>query len=310
MALLFVSTWDDGDAWRARVTELMPDLDFRIWPAETGDVAEIDVALVWKPEPGLLKSLPNVKLIASLGMGVDHIFVDPDLPANVPIARIVDPDLIQRMSEYVLTAVLRYHRAIDHYARLQQEGVWRQERARATGSRQIGIMGLGEIGRDTAQKLVALGFPVAGWSRTAKDVPGVTSLHGADGMAPFLDWSEYLVCLLPLTRDTENILDARAFAALPKDAVVINGARGGHVVDADLIAALDSGHLSAAMLDVFREEPLPTDHPFWAHPKIHITPHIAGITNPDTAAAQIVENVRRVRAGKPILNEVDPVKGY
>jgi len=313
MALLFASAFNGGDfaeSWRGRFARLMPDLEVRVWPEELGDPAGIEFALVWQPEPGLLASLPNLKAIFSLGMGVDHVFADPQLPTHVPIARMVDSNLIDRMSDYVLLSVLHYHRDADKYDQDQAAGLWAPAAAPHASTRRVGLAGLGAIGRDCARKLTLLGFDVAGWSRSPKSVEGVTSFHGTEGFEPFLARSDYVVCLLPLTAETEGILDARAFAAMPAGGGVINVARGAHVVDADLIDALDSGHLAFAKLDVFRTEPPPADHPFWKHPKIRMTPHVAGITDPETAATQVVQNIRRVRAGEPLLNPVDPARGY
>jgi glyoxylate/hydroxypyruvate reductase A len=309
MALLFISKSDDPDAWRAMLAEGLPDLDVRVWP-EAGDLSEIEYALAWKPEPGLLARFPNLKLIQSLGMGVDHIFVDPDLPAGVPVARLVDPDMVRQMGEYVIFAALRHHRRMDEYDANQRAGLWHQAGLRDTPLVRAGVLGLGAIGGDTAMKLAALGFQVAGWSRTPKSLKGIESFHGDDGFAAFLQRTDILVCLLPLTPETLGILDAAAFAALPKGAYVINLARGGHVVEDDLLAAIDRGHIAGATLDVFQTEPLPDGHPFWAHPKIHVTPHIAGLTNPRTSAAQVIENIRRVRSGEAPLNLVDAARGY
>jgi glyoxylate/hydroxypyruvate reductase A len=310
MALLFASTWDDKDAWRRRLAALDPAIDFRAWPDAVGDPAAIDAALVWKPPAGMLARFPNLRLILSLGMGVDHVFADPALPQGVPICRIVDPDLIDRMSEYGALAVLRHHRDADRYDADQRARRWKPVSGPHASGRRVGILGLGEIGRDLAAKLAVFGFALRGWSRSPRALDGVECFHGRDGFAPFLAGCDVLVCLLPLTAETANILDAAAFARLPEGAFVINSARGGHVVDADLIAAIDRGHLSGAQLDVFRAEPLPPEHPFWAHPRIRITPHNAGITNPDTAAAQIADNYRRLRDGRALLNVVDPAKGY
>jgi len=171
-------------------------------------------------------------------------------------------------------------------------------------------MGLGTIGQDTARKFANLGFPTAGWSRSPKSLPNVETFHGADSFAAFLARSDILVDVLPLTRETRGILDAKAFATLPKGAFFINMARGGHVVDADLLAALDSGHLSGAVLDVFNAEPLPSNHRYWTHPKVQVTPHIAGATNPRTASPGVIENIKRLRAGKPLIHTVDPKTGY
>jgi len=308
--LLFHSNADSRDDWKRRLATLDPTIQVRD-SRDARDLAEIDAALVWKPPPGLMAKLPRLKIILSLGMGVDHIFADPQLPKQVPVARLVDTDLINRMSEYCALAVLRYHRNADAYDAFQRARKWKALGNEPAGEeRSVGILGVGEIGRDLAAKLAPFGFKLAGWSRTPKRLPGVESFHGEAGFKPFLARSEIVVCLLPLTPETEGVLDAAAFEALPKGAIVINAARGGHVVDADLIAALDSGHLAAAQLDVFRQEPLPSDHPFWKHPKIRITPHNAGITNPMTAAKQIVENLRRLRAGEKLVNVVDPARGY
>lgn len=308
--LLFVSNSDSKSAWKRRLEALDPSIEVRLWP-DPGSLDGIEAALVWKPPAGLLATLPRLRLVLSLGMGVDHVFADPALPKGVPVVRLVDPDLVNRMSEYCALAVLRYHRNADAYDAFQRARQWKALPNEPAGaSRGVGILGLGEIGRDLAAKLAPFGFRLAGWSRTPKLVPGVESYHGAEGFKPFLARSEIAVCLLPLTPETEGILNAAAFAALPKGAIVVNAARGGHVVDADLLAALDGGHVAAAQLDVFRQEPLPPEHPFWAHPKVRITPHNAGLTNPETAAAQIVENLRRLRAGERLLNVVDPARGY
>ena len=314
MTLLLASSWGDMDPyfgkWREMLIEQPGGIEVRLYPDELGDAADITAALVWDPPPGLLAGLPNLKLIQSLGMGVDHIFRHDDLPEGVPVARLVDPDLVTRMSEYCVHSVLHYHRDADRYDRDQAARRWNPVSYPAASTRRVGIMGVGAIGADTAAKLKHLGFDVAGWSRTPKELPGVVGFHGADGFAGFLQRSEIVVCLLPLTAETEGILDARAFGLMPFGGGIINAARGGHVVDADLIAALDSGKLGFTKLDVFREEPLPKDHPFWGHPKIRITPHNAGITNPMTAAAEVAENYRRAMRGEPPNNIVDPARGY
>ena len=314
MTLLVASSWADMDPyfakWRDMLSRQQGGIDVRLYPDELGDAEDITAALVWDPPPGLLLALPHLKLIQSLGMGVDHIFKHSDLPAGVPVARIVDPDLVARMSEYCVHSVLHYHREADRYDRDQAERRWNPIPYPAASTRRVGVMGVGEIGADTARKLKLLDFNVAGWSRSPKDIPGVVGFHGAEGFGEFMARSEIIVCLLPLTAETEGILDARAFELMPRRGVIINAARGGHVVDEDLIAALDSGKLGFAKLDVFREEPLPKDHPFWAHSKIRITPHNAGITNPVTAAAQVAENYRRVQRGEAPNNIVDPERGY
>ena len=311
MALLFYSVVDRADAWSAALKEAAPELDVRIWP-DVGAPEEIDYALVWQPPPRELARYPNLRLIVSLGAGVDHIFDDPDLPTGVPIVRVVDDMLTESMSEYVVLHVLRYHRSFDEFARQQREHVWniRGDLIRRGHERPVGIMGQGVIGRDAAAKLAALGFDVAGWSRTEKHIDGVTGYHGNAGLGPFLARTEILVCLLPLTRATAGILHAATFAALPDGAFLINAARGEHLVEEDLIPALDANRLGGATLDVFHEEPLPGDHPFWDHPRITITPHNAAITDHRTVARQVAENIRRLEAGNELLHEVDPAIGY
>jgi glyoxylate/hydroxypyruvate reductase len=309
MALLFRSTVDSAARWRAQLTRLTRELEVRVWP-EIGDPATIDYALVWRPEPGFLASLPNLKLILSLGAGVDHLLGDPRLPLHLPIVRLVDPHMIDAMSEYVVLQVLRLHRRDLDYRTQQEAGVWRELDQQNAGERRVGILGLGELGQDTAKKLKALGFDVAGWSRSEKAVAGVRSYAGAAGLAPLLGRSEIIVCLLPLTAETEGILNKSTLALLPKGAALVNAARGAHLVEEDLLAALASGQISAAVLDVFREEPLPVDHPFWHHPRVVVTPHIAAFTNPATAAPIILDNIRRFAEGRPLLNRVDPARGY
>jgi glyoxylate/hydroxypyruvate reductase A len=309
MALLFRSSVDSAARWREQLDRLMPEHAMRVWP-DIGDPAEIDYALVWRPEPGLLAALPNLKLILSLGAGVDHILGDPLLPRRVPIVRLVDPGLTDAMSEYVALQVLRLHRLDLDYRAQQQARIWRELEQKNAADRPVGILGFGEIGRAAGRRLRALGFPVAGWSRRAKTVTGFTTFAGRDGLERLLARTEILVCLLPLTAATEGILCARNFAALPKGAGLVNAGRGAHLVEEDLIPALDAGQLSAAALDVFREEPLPPEHPFWHHPRILVTPHVAGITNPATAAPIIADTIRRFESGRPLRNRVDPARGY
>jgi glyoxylate/hydroxypyruvate reductase A len=214
------------------------------------------------------------------------------------------------MSEYVVLQVLRLHRRDLVYRDQQQAGVWCELDQRNAAERRVGILGLGELGRDAAKKLKELGFDVAGWSRSDKSIPGVEGFAGATGLPRLLGRSEILVCLLPLTRETEGILNAGTLALLPKGAALVNAARGAHLVEEDLLAALASGQISAAVLDVFREEPLSADHPFWHHPRVVVTPHVAAFTNPTTAAPIIIDNIRRFEAGRPLLNRIDPARGY
>jgi glyoxylate/hydroxypyruvate reductase len=307
--ILYRSSSPYAQRWKDELSRHVGDLDFRVYP-EIGDPAEIAMALVWKPPHGVLASLPNLRLIASLGAGVDHILDDPTLPRHVPIMRLVDPHMVTAMSEYILTQVLRLHRQDPTYAAQQRAGLWLEHRQRNAAERRIGILGLGQFGADAAAKLAALGFDVAGWSRSEKTLPGIRSFHGTAGFAPFLARSDIVVCLLPLTPETESVLDARSFALMPRGAMIVNVGRGGHLAEDDLLAALDSGQIGAAVLDVFRTEPLPAGHPFWQHPNVIVTPHIAAATNPPTAAIIVADNIRRLRDGRPLLHLVDPALKY
>ncbi|MFZ5781899.1 MAG: 2-hydroxyacid dehydrogenase [Pseudomonadota bacterium] len=308
-AIAYISRDTDGLHWKKVLEAALGPIDFRT-QENLGNTDDIEIALAWKPPRGLLASFRNLKLIVSLGMGVDHLLADDALPAGVPIVRIMDDGLIGQMSEYAIYWALRHHRDIDKYAELQRARQWKPLDFVDTLHRRVGVMGLGSIGQDTARKFAMLGFPTAGWSRTKKDLPGIETFHGRDGLAEFLARSDILVDVLPLTRDTQGLLDATAFAHLPKGAYFINMARGGHVVDGALLAALDSGRLAGAALDVFNQEPLPADHPYWTHPKVHVTPHIAGATNPRTASPGVIENIKRLRGGQPLINTVAPGTGY
>jgi glyoxylate/hydroxypyruvate reductase A len=307
-AVLFCSTVDSAARWHAEIRRCLPQREFRAWP-EIGDPAAIDYAIVWRPPPGLLASLPNLKLILSLGAGVDHLLRDPQLPRSVPVARLVDPYLTEAMSEFVALSVLRLHRQDLDYLAQQRAAQWIERDQKNAGERPVGILGFGTIGQAAGRKLQALGFPVAGWSRSEKAIPGFAT-HSGPGLDALLAHSEILVCLLPLTGDTAGILDAALFARLPRGAAIVNAGRGGHLVEADLLAALDRGQLSGAVLDVFGAEPLRPDHPFWRHPRILVTPHIAGVTNPATAAPIMAEAIRCCEAGLPVANLVDLARGY
>jgi glyoxylate/hydroxypyruvate reductase A len=240
-------------------------------------------------------------------MGVEGLVGDPDYPRGVPLARLVDPGMVAAMSETVLARVLDWHRRHNQYRAQQRERLWLRHNQYMAGDRTVGLLGLGELGTDAARKLRALGFNVCGWSRRPKQLEGVKSYTDLSAMLPVCD---AVVCLLPLTAQTRGILNSETLNSIRKNGCVINVARGGHVVKAGLIAALDSGHLSHAYLDVFEPEPLPKDDPLWAHPKVSVTPHTAALTEPRTAVPKIVENVERARRGEAPLNRVDFDAGY
>ncbi len=310
MAILFSSETDDPEPWRTALAAHFEDLDFRVWPDDDGDPADVEFALVWLQKEGALKHYPNLRAIFSLGAGVEHILRDSNLPAGVPIVRLVDIQLTRDMTEYVLAWVLYYHRDHHRYRTQQAARQWRTLPPVVAADRQVGILGLGELGRASASALAGLGFRVRGWSRTAKEIEGVACFDGAGGLGEFLEGVEILICLLPLTPETRGIVDDALLAALPAGACFINAARGGHMVTADLVAALASGHIAGATLDVFEPEPLPAADPLWSHPGVNVTPHVASITYHKTAAAEIVEDIRRIRDGGRARHIVDPAKGY
>jgi glyoxylate/hydroxypyruvate reductase A len=305
----FTSPADSFERWAPHFRRAMPEVTWRVDP-DLGDRAEIEAALVWRPASGWLASLPNLKLILSQGAGVDHILVDPLLPGHVPIIRLVDPAMTRMMVEYVTCQVLRLHLHEPGYRRQQQAGLWRQHMPPMASGRRVGILGMGELGAASAAALTALGFDVAGWSRSQKLLPDVMSFSGAAEYSAFLARSEILVCLLPLTQETRGILGAETFERLPRGAGIINAGRGGHLVEADLLAALEDGQIGDAVLDVFETEPLPAGHAFWNHPRIAVTPHVAAMSNPATAAEVIAANLRRLKAGEPFPDRIDPDAGY
>jgi glyoxylate/hydroxypyruvate reductase A len=309
MALLIIAPDIKVTSWVKYLGTLEPGIEIRVWP-EVGDADEIEFALCWNHPLGELSKYKNLKCIASLGAGVDHLLRDPDLPDGVPVTRVVEYSMAQSMSEYVVLSVLNYCRQLDAYRSDQDQRHWQPRRPRLAEDTHIGIMGLGQLGCDAANKLKCLGFTVSGWSRTPKNIDGVQCFAGEDEFENFLSRSQILICLLPLTPSTKGILNRKMFDRLPQDAYVINVARGQHLVEKDLIQALDSGNLSGACLDVFDIEPLPAGHPFWRHPKIKVTPHISSITFPKAVAPQIIENYRRAKTGKRLLNVVNLKRGY
>jgi glyoxylate/hydroxypyruvate reductase A len=308
MTLLFKCDHTEPEPWLEVLAALLPEREIRVFP-DVGPEADIEYALVHEPPPGLLASLPNLKAIFSLWAGIDHLRGDPELPP-LPVVRMVERCMTASMTCHVVHAVLAAHVQAADYRALQAEPRWRQLDLRAPWDRRVGFLGLGTLGGDAAEKLVGLRFDVAGWSRTPKEVPGLACYHGADGLSQFLARTDILVCLLPMTPETGGILNRDLFAQLPRGAYLINCARGGHLVEDDLPGALDSGQLCGAALDVFAEEPLPDGHPFWTHPKIVVTPHVAAFSVPETAIESVVANIRRIEAGEPPLHVVDFERGY
>ena len=311
--LLAITAWDVAP-WRERFRALLPDR-----PIVTGedafDPASIRYAATWKHRVDTLAGLPNLEAIFSLGAGVDHLVGDPDLP-RVPVLRVVDRDLTERMSEYVVLHCLMHLRKGWTYAQRQARGAWEDDRDQpAAREVRVGIMGLGVLGSDAARKLKVMGFDVAGWSRSRRDLDGIETFCGEDGLDAFLARTDILVVLLPLTADTRGLLDASLFRRLARDGrlggpILVNAGRGGLQVEADILAALDDGTLKAATLDVFETEPLPASSRLWTHPAVQITPHNAAMSDPDAIASAIAAQIRRHEAGEPFVNEVDPRRGY
>jgi glyoxylate/hydroxypyruvate reductase A len=284
------------------------------WPEVSGHDSSVGFACVWLPPPGLLARLPNLKAIINLGAGVDRLLADPTLP-NVPIARVVHADLATRVTEYVVLHVLMHHRRQRLYEAQQRDRRWQACHQPSASEVTVGIMGLGVIGREAAAALVNLGFRVAGWSRTPKSLPGIETFHGTEELDGFLRRTEILVCLLPLTRDTEAILNLALFRKLKRDgasggAFLINAGRGQQQVDGDILAALDEGTLSGATLDVFPQEPLPPQSPLWTHPKVTVTPHNAGDISPRVFAPIVFAQIERFERGLPMDNLIDRKRGY
>ena len=268
----------------------------------------IELLLVWKHPKGSLKAFTNLKLLYSLGAGVDHLMQDPDIPKGVRICRIVDPLLAFSMSNYIVYAVLDYQRRMDKYRSDQRQKIW-DHYAPPERTLEIGILGLGNLGSDAGQKLNALGFKVAGYSPSPKSVPGIQCYHGEE-LNSFLAACYVLICTVPFTPETKGILNTQLLEKLPKESYLINVARGGVQIEKDILSALESGQLSGAFLDVFETEPLPKESPLWEHPKVKITPHIASITNPEAGVEQILKNWVRILSRKPLQHQVDLDKGY
>lgn len=295
--------------WQAAFAAVRPDITVRWWDDPGVDPATVDYVFVWAPPAGWLAQLPNLKLIISSGAGVDHLLADPDLP-DVPIVRMGAPESAMRMCEFVTLAVLYLHRQWHRFAADQRARVWGEATNPETVERRVGVMGLGQLGAAAATALVPFGFQVSGWTRSPKTLAGVRNFAGPAQLAPFLSACDILVCLLPATPETERILNAERFALLPRGACVVNVARGSLLVEADLLAALDRGHLQHAILDVFETEPLPKESPLWAHPAITLTPHVASFPDRRARARFACAAIAALEHGAPLPNRYDRARGY
>ncbi len=310
MAVLFRPFFPiDEPHWVPALRTALEDLDFRVWP-DHGDPARITALVGWEVFPEDRTMWPNLKAILSLRAGVERFLASPHYPPGVPLVRMIDPGLTEGMSTYVAGFVLRFHRQIDLLEKQAATGIWEFDIPRAAQGRCVGFLGFGHLGQACARTLLPFGFAVRGWSLSKKAMPGVEEFIGSESLDSFLEDTDILVCLLPLTAQTENILNIRTLGRLPQGSYLINVARGKHLVEEDLIALLDSGHLAGAALDVFRREPLPVGHPFYTHPKIVVTPHVSAITLPHTGAAAVRRALDDLAQGRRPEGLVDVARGY
>jgi glyoxylate/hydroxypyruvate reductase A len=297
-----------GRQWADIFRREAPHIDFRLWP-EIGDPADVRFLAAWEPPTDLQWRFENLQVLFSTGAGVDQ-FDFSVLPPQLCVVRMVEPGIVQGMVEYVTHAVLDLHRDMPAYRRAQQQRQWRPLSVRPARERRVGVLGLGLLAQAVLEKLVAFDFDCAGWSRSRRDLPGVRCYAGDDELDTLLGRSDVLVCLLPLTDATRGVLNATLFGKLPPGASLVHVGRGAQLVASDLVQALDGGGLSEAVLDVTDPEPLPADHALWSHPRVRITPHIASMTQPHTAARAVIENLRRFARGEALVGLVDRARGY
>jgi glyoxylate/hydroxypyruvate reductase A len=308
VSVLYKADPERGRIWSRVFAEHAPAMRFDVWP-QIGDLREVEYLVAWEPPPELLESLPNLRVLFSTGAGV--VLLDlSHLPAGISVVRMVEPGIVNGMIEYVTMSVLALHRNLVDYVRLQAACEWQPLRVVPAAARRVGVMGLGVLGQAVLKRLDAFGFALHGWSQSPKNIPGVATYAGRESLESFLGHCDILICLLPLTTSTRGILDCKVFSALPRGAAVINVGRGAHLDEAALLEALDSGQLSAAILDVSEPEPLPPAHRFWRHPRILLTPHIASVTQPETAALMVIDNLARHQRGEPLHDLVDRARGY
>ncbi|MBN2236258.1 MAG: glyoxylate/hydroxypyruvate reductase A [Bacteroidales bacterium] len=309
MSLLILSPTRETDTWLQALQEEDPKIPIFVYP-ENIDNESVEFVLAWNHPYGSLKNYPNLKCISSMGAGVDYLLKDPELPEQVLLTRIVDPELSKTMFEFILAMVMNHLRGLTHFKQSQANQKWEPAAYQRIEDIRIGIMGLGVIGSYVAKRLIGMGFRVNGWAQSPKPNCKATVYSGSNELETFLNSTEILICLLPSTPSTHGLLNKETLAMLPKGASLINVARGDILVERDLIDLLDNEQLSLASLDVFQQEPLPNNHPFWKHKKIDITPHVASLTNPKTVAPQIVENYWRMKKGQELMHSVSRKKGY
>lgn len=308
MALLYTAAPERGRVWASMIAEALPDLDVRLWP-DIGDPADVRFLAAWTLPKGLIETLPKLEVLFSIGAGVDQLDLSL-IPDHVTLVRLVEPNLAAAMAEYVAMTVLALHRDLYAYADQQRDERWRQLPQVPAGERRVGIAGLGQMGMAALAALAPFGFALSGWSRSPHDVPGVTCFHRADGLLDFAAQTDILVNLLPLTPETRGILGRDLFERMPKGAAIVSAGRGGHLDAKALIAALDGGQLSRAILDVTPVEPLPVGDPLWTHPRVVVTPHVAAATDNEGSGKAVIANLRRYLAGEPMIGVVARDRGY
>ncbi|WPB59478.1 glyoxylate/hydroxypyruvate reductase A [Xylophilus sp. GOD-11R] len=297
-----------GARWAELFAERAPHIDFRIWP-DIGDESRVRYLATWVPPERLAERFPQLQAVFSVGAGVDQIDF-ADVPAHVPIVRMIEPAIAERMVEYVTHAVLSIHRGFAAYDAAQAAGRWQPMVAPLAGEVRVGVLGAGQLAQAVLSRLGLFGYDCAAWSRSAKSIVGVQCFAGQESLPAFLARTDILVCLLPLTPETRGILSDELLGALPRGASLVQTGRGGHLDQQALLRRLDGDHLRWAFLDVTEPEPLPPEHPLWRHPKVRITPHIASSTQPDTAVAAVLENLERLARGEPAVGAVDRTRGY
>jgi glyoxylate/hydroxypyruvate reductase A len=297
------------EPWARNFAQALPQAETVVWQ-EGQALAPCEYAVLWAPTPALLDQLAHVKAIFLMGAGVDAILKFGDALPDVPVIRLGDAGMAEQMAEYVAYAVLRYFRRFDEYEQQARQGLWNPLAPRKKNEFTVGVLGLGKLGMPVLQALRQLGFPVRGWSRSPKDLPGVDCYAGMDALDAFLGGTRVLVCMLPLTPETNNLLDRARLARLPEGAYLVNVARGAQVAEPDLLALIRAGHIAGATLDVFRNEPLPAPHPFWTEPRITITPHISALTIREEAVRQIAHKITLLEQGEHVADVVDRKRGY
>ena len=308
MSFLYKADPTRGAEWQRLFAERAPDLPFRIWP-DLGDPQSVRYLAAWMPPDDLVARFPKLEILFSVGAGIDQFDLSK-LPAQLPVVRMVEPGIVDGMVEYATLATLALHRDLVPYLAQQRQALWQPIRVRPASTRRVGVLGLGLLGTAVLRQLRSLKFACAGWSRSHHAIDDIPCFSGTEQLPEFLARTDILICLLPLTAETRGFLNRDLFAQLPRGAGLINTGRGGHLVEADLLAALADGQLSAAVLDVTEPEPPPPDHPFWQHPNILLTPHVASMTQPDTAVSAVLDNIRRHRQGEPLVGLVDRSRGY